>query len=276
MPGEIGNDGERLSTLAGAFSATHHLHRYGIAAALCAGKRVLDLASGEGYGTHIIAQSAKEVVGVDVSEDAVSHASKKYVRDNLRYLLGSAESIPLENASVDVVTSFETIEHHLKHREMLGEFKRVLKPDGLLMLSSPDKLYYSDLPKIKNPFHVKELYEEELRVLVQDHFRNLDLYGQKMVGGSMVCALAGGRSDLTIWAGGFDRVGEADGLVGSQYLICLASDGSLPVLGSSFFDGELIAEARRQGEAVIRDLKNSLSFRIGRAITAPMRWLRRN
>lgn len=272
---DIGNNGERLSAEAGAYSMTHHLHRYAIAAGLCSGKIVVDVASGEGYGTHLIAQSAHHVTGIDIAEMAVKHASDKYKRKNLEFRLGSASNIPLADSSVDIVISFETIEHHDKHHEMLAEIKRILKPSGLMVLSSPDKLYYTDIPNQINPFHVKELYEEELKDLVKTYFSNMSLYGQKVVSGSLVCSLDGGPSNCRIFSGDATLVKESNHIVGSQYLICLASDVDLPTVSTSFFEGEIIDEVRREGEAVINDLKNSVSFTIGRAITAPLRWLRR-
>lgn len=273
---EIGNDGERLSRQAGPYSMVHHVHRYAVAAALCEGKRVADLASGEGYGANLIAQQAQHVIGIDIAESAVKHASTMYKRKNLEFKVGSASSIPLPDGSVDVVTSFETIEHHAEHDKMLQEFKRILTPSGLLVLSSPDKLYYTDVPKLQNPFHVKELYEDQLRELIRTYFKNLVVYGQKIVGGSMVFSKDQHSSEFTIFSGGFDGVDETHQLLGSQYLICVASDGPLPTLRASFFDGELLSEIRRQEQSLRNDIRNSISFRIGRAVTAPFRWLRRS
>src|SRR5689334_5420887 len=117
VPSGIDNEGERLSKEAGPYSLTHHLHRYAVAAELCKGKCVVDLASGEGYGSNLISQWAKNVIGVDISEQAVQHASRTYKRPNLEFRLGSATKIPLPDKSVDIVVSFETIEHHDRHQE---------------------------------------------------------------------------------------------------------------------------------------------------------------
>src|SRR5215207_9384045 len=152
--------GERLHTDVCDNNTLEHLHRYGIALDFCRGRRVLDVASGEGYGSNLLASVAEGVKGVDISEDAVSHARLKYRRPNLEYLQGSADAIPLPDASIDTVVSFETIEHHDRHAEMLAEIKRVLRPNGVLVISSPDKLNYTDIPGVINPFHVKELYRE--------------------------------------------------------------------------------------------------------------------
>ena len=82
-----------------------HVHRYLFAAQFCAGKIVLDVASGEGYGSNLLASSALTVIGVDVAEEAVAHAASKYIADNIEFRQGAAQKLPLDNASVDVVVS---------------------------------------------------------------------------------------------------------------------------------------------------------------------------
>ena len=88
-----------------------HLHRYIIAETACAGKRVLDLACGEGYGAAILARRAATVVGIDIDSESIIHARRRYYLTNLRFVIGSATDVPLPDASIDVITSFETIEH---------------------------------------------------------------------------------------------------------------------------------------------------------------------
>src|SRR5579884_1636989 len=121
-----------------------HLHRYALCLELVAGKTVLDIASGEGYGAALLASVATSVTGVDVDAATVEHAKHSYYKPNLTFLAGTCERIPLPDSSFDIVTSFETIEHHDKHDEMLDEIKRVLKPGGALIISSPNRLTYSD------------------------------------------------------------------------------------------------------------------------------------
>src|ERR1700736_1162114 len=152
-----------------------HVHRYAIAAPACAGKRVLDLASGEGWGAALLARHAQDVVGVDIDPATVEHARRTYYLANLRFLNGSATDVPLSDASVDVITSFETIEHLMDHDRMLDEFRRVLVPGGTLFISSPNKLVYSDLPNYSNPFHVRELYYQEFRDLLRRRFSNVEI-----------------------------------------------------------------------------------------------------
>ena len=164
-----------------------HLYRYALCLNIVKDKQVLDIASGEGYGSSILAKEAKFVVGVDINEDTVRIAQNKYERqDNLKFLVGSCESIPLDKNSVEVVTSFETIEHHDKHHEMMREIKRVIKQDGILIISSPNREIYSDKSSGSNPFHIKELYYEEFKVLLNQYFKFTNIYGQRLATGSVI------------------------------------------------------------------------------------------
>ncbi|MFG6104747.1 methyltransferase domain-containing protein [Leptothoe sp. EHU-05/26/07-4] len=176
-----------------------HLHRYAIAKDFCKDRTVLDIASGEGYGSAMLSNIAESVFGVDIDPESIAHAQKEYAhKENLKFLLGSCDKIPLDDNSVEVVVSFETIEHHDKHEEMLAEISRVLTNDGILILSSPNKLTYSDEPNYQNPYHVKELYYEELRALIDKHFNYISTYGQKMGVSSFITSLesAADSSDL--------------------------------------------------------------------------------
>jgi ubiquinone/menaquinone biosynthesis C-methylase UbiE len=149
-------------------------------------KKVLDIASGEGYGSEILSRYAQNVIGVDISLEAVEYAKAKYINENLKFIQGDATKIPLEDNSVDVVVSFETIEHHDKHTEMISEITRVLKAQGILIISSPDKYYYSDLLNRKNEYHVKELYYSEFRNLISNSFRNVFFFSQRTFSGSII------------------------------------------------------------------------------------------
>jgi len=107
-----------------------HYHRYLFAAPLCRGHVVLDIACGEGFGCFLLAQAAAEVVGVDIDAQTVHHAERQYASPRLRFLVGNATAIPVPAGSVDVVTSFETIEHFQDHELFLAEVDRVLRPGG--------------------------------------------------------------------------------------------------------------------------------------------------
>ncbi|MEH1903250.1 MAG: glycosyltransferase [Nostoc sp.] len=174
-----------------------HLHRYALCVDYVAGKTVLDIACGEGYGCALFASTAKSVVGVDINSEVVDYATNEYsTHNNVRFIVGSCDSVPLSDNSVDVVTSFETIEHHDKHEEMMQEIKRVLKPDGVLIISSPNRLTYSDEPKYSNPFHVKELYYDELAALLRRYFGYVEIYGQRIAIGSFIFELENSKANV--------------------------------------------------------------------------------
>ena len=123
-----------------------HKLRYLSVARLCKDKVVLDIASGEGYGSHILAGRAARVFGVDINPELTAHAAQKYPDSNLTFQTGSVENIPLPDHSVDIVVSFETIEHidGNMQRKFLSEAKRVLREGGMLVMSTPDRKNYSD------------------------------------------------------------------------------------------------------------------------------------
>ena len=157
-----------------------HWHRYNFAARWARGRRVLDVACGEGYGTALLARHAAQVTGVDLSTQAIDHARAAYATlANARFIAASCTAIPVEAASFDVVVSFETLEHIDLQAAFLDEVARVLAPGGVLVLSCPNKLEYSDKRGFANEFHVRELYREELAALVGARFAQIAWYGQK-------------------------------------------------------------------------------------------------
>lgn len=211
-----------------------HLHRYLLARELVAGKTVLDIACGEGYGSFMLAQVATYVAGVDISEHAVTHAQLKYSAGNLEFFLGSCADIPLKDASVDVVVSFETIEHHEEHDAMMAEIKRVLRPDGFLIISCPDKYEYSDKPNYRNEFHVKELYRDEFRNLLNGSFKKHCTYGQRVVYGSLILSEEG-SGDIGSYDIDDSELSVSPGTPHAVYLIAVASDAEPPRLKSGVF-----------------------------------------
>lgn len=178
---ELGFTGERFLPACQGEIWLEHWHRYHFAASLAPGRRVLDVASGEGYGSALLALTAREVVGVDAAADAIAHAGDKYKdKPNLRFVGANCAALPFPDAAFDLVVSFETIEHITAQREFLFEVRRVLAPDGLFLLSSPNKAEYSDRRGYANPFHVAELYRDELRALLHAFFPHTAWYGQRL------------------------------------------------------------------------------------------------
>ena len=170
--------------------AYEHYHRYLFAAPLVAGRRVLDLASGEGFGAAILAGSAAEVVGVDIDATTVEHSSLNYTAPNLEFTVGSALDLgELADGSFDAVVAFEMIEHVAEQERVLAEVSRVLAGDGLLIVSTPDRLVYSHAEERDNPFHERELSEDELRELLAGRFEHVALWGQRVSVGSRISAI---------------------------------------------------------------------------------------
>jgi ubiquinone/menaquinone biosynthesis C-methylase UbiE len=174
-------DGERFTPEAVREIWYEHMHRYVFAARFVSGLRVLDAACGEGYGAAILSGAAREVTGVDSSEQAVQHARQRYASDNLEFRSADCTDLPFEDRSFDCIVSFETIEHLKEQERMLREFARVLDTSGFLLISSPDKAVYSDEQGFENPHHVRELYEDEFHALLSGQFPVVRMLGQKLM-----------------------------------------------------------------------------------------------
>lgn len=182
--------GERFIPDQSGVIRQEHFHRYAWCRHLAEGKAVLDIACGEGYGSAMLAAVAASVIGVDISQEAVAHASQKYADvTGLQFRHGDAASIPVETDSVDVVISFETIEHHEKHQEMIDEIRRVLRPGGILIISSPNRVVYSEQAGYHNEFHVKELDFAEFDALLKTRFPSVRYFGQRITVGSTITAM---------------------------------------------------------------------------------------
>lgn len=237
--------GERYIPGIGGNIALEHEHRYRFCLELVRGRKVLDIACGEGYGSDLLATVAQSVHGVDIDEQTVHHAANRYKRANLVFSVGSCTSIPLPDRSVDVVVSFETIEHHDKHEEMMSEIRRVLVPGGALIISSPDKRVYSDQRNFKNQFHVKELYADEFSRLLKSHFQNVEMFGQRIVYGSALVLQEGAGQIRSYGVGQKEPV---SGIFDPVYQVAVASDDPSWIgLGS----GGLLEESVHQSEEVM-------------------------
>ena len=172
--------------------AYEHWHRYFYAGEYVQGKKVLDIASGEGYGSYYLSRSAESVMGVDISKDAVTHAQGTYTNKNLEYREGSVDAIPVEgNGVFDVIVSFETIEHidEKTQHAFMKEVQRLLKSTGVLIISTPNKHLYSDVPGSHNEFHIKEFQRDEFSAFLKGSFKHVEFLGQKIFGASFVWPL---------------------------------------------------------------------------------------
>ncbi|MFA5683142.1 MAG: class I SAM-dependent methyltransferase [Lysobacteraceae bacterium] len=170
-----------------------HWHRYAFARALARGRRVLDAACGEGYGSALLAQTGRDVLGLDIGADAIAHARARYgERDNLRFEQADVAALEhLPAAGFDLIVSFETLEHLHAQEAMLDGFARLLAPGGVLLVSTPDRRTYSDLTGFHNEHHVRELYRDEFEALLAPRFPAVRLYGQKLLFQSALWRLDG-------------------------------------------------------------------------------------
>ncbi len=159
-----------------------HIARYEFAAAYVKGRRVLDIGCGTGYGSHFLACSgARSVIGLDVSTEAVGYAREHFHADNLCFRTGDAQHIDIASASVDVVISFEAIEHLVEPERLLDEAGRTLCADGLLVVSTPNRRFCSPfgaLHRTVNPFHAQEWLPDEFYELLGTRFGQLTRFGQ--------------------------------------------------------------------------------------------------
>lgn len=262
--------GERLEFYGYSDVTIEHLHRYAIANDFVKNKVVLDIASGEGYGSYILSKYASKVIGVDIDKEAVIEAKKKYLNDNLNFTVGSADNIPVDSSSIDVVVSFETIEHHDKHDEMLMEIKRILKPDGILIMSSPDKEYYTDKIGQLNKFHVKELYLKEFKVLINKYFKFSTFYFQKSYNYNSFISCEESYKDVEIYSG--DNMLIQKEMIVPLYNLVLASNFSNYSLKTSIFEGSKIKnfQLNKLIEQKCYKIYDSTTFKVGKFLCYPL------
>jgi SAM-dependent methyltransferase len=219
--------------------ALEHLHRYLAAAPLCAGRDVLDIASGQGYGSALLAQAARSVVGVDVDEPTVRRARELYRAGNLRFEAGDCIAVPLPDGSVDAVVSFETIEHITDHERFLAEVRRVLRPGGVLFISTPDREVYNRHNPAPNPYHPRELTRDEFAGLLGAAFANVRIARQRTLFASALAPERDeGRPPQFISLAADRRVSVAPQPAESVYLLAVCTDGPAVALGPSFYEGE--------------------------------------
>ncbi|MDQ0999276.1 ubiquinone/menaquinone biosynthesis C-methylase UbiE [Phyllobacterium ifriqiyense] len=176
---ELPFDGERYIPGMGGRIAAEHLARYAFATQFIRGKAVLDIASGEGYGTAIMAEKAKNIIGMDVAANAIAYAKRKYAKiRNVQFEVGDLAHLPFDTDTFDVIVCFETVEHVDDPLAAINELQRVLKSNGLLIISTPNKENYSDRFNYDNPYHLKELAFSEFQNALNNTFKHTKLFGQ--------------------------------------------------------------------------------------------------
>jgi ubiquinone/menaquinone biosynthesis C-methylase UbiE len=171
IPGEVNDD-----------LWAEHLARYAFAARYAAGKRALDIGCGTGYGAAELARRASAAFGIDVAADPLAYARSHYPATH--FTQASAASLPFRDASFDIVTAFEVIEHLRDSRALLAEARRVLTPDGVFLVSTPNKTYYAEARAKDgpNPFHTHEFEFEEFQAALADVFPHVTMFLQNWQG----------------------------------------------------------------------------------------------
>lgn len=215
-----------------------HYHRYATVLDLVKGRVALDVVCGEGYGSGFIADVAHTVVGIDVSEEAIRHASSHYAKPNLNYFLGRATSLTFPDNSFDVVVSFETIEHLAEQEQMLAEIRRVLRPNGILVISSPNSPIYSEESGEHNEFHVKELDFREIDKLLRLQFPMVKYFGQRLLMSSVIQPLNETPNSSSVWSDNGGRLNANAGItIDPVYFlaVCGMEDTIIPSIGMSTF-----------------------------------------
>ncbi|MEW6247480.1 MAG: class I SAM-dependent methyltransferase [Nitrospirota bacterium] len=161
-------------------SYAEHLGRYMFVARLLGPTAtVLDLGCGSGYGAAYLAEaSGRTVIGVDLSAEAISYARNHCQMHRLSFLRATAPMLPIKSESVDAAIALEVIEHVKDAKAVVCEIRRILKPAGICVVSTPNRLVNGTGMTPDNPYHVREYTPEEFRTLLRVAFAEFSLYGQ--------------------------------------------------------------------------------------------------
>jgi SAM-dependent methyltransferase len=213
-------------------------HRYLFALGFCGDKSVLDVACGEGYGCNLISQVASQVVGVDVDADIVAYADQTYGTSSVCFVAADATELPFDDASFDVVTSFKTIEHVDGHGAFLAEIARVLRPGGIVVISSPNRTVYSEQNDPDNPLHVRELDRGQFVSVLGEQFSNVVILNQRAIDGSLLEVDAASAAMVGYESQDRRAFQRKDGVPAPHYFVAVAANAPLPeVKGSLLFSG---------------------------------------
>lgn len=259
--------GERLETFITNGAMLEHLHRYAMLYEIVKGKSVLDIACGEGYGSNILSDNAAHVIAIDIDATTIEKASIKYKKENISFKKGVIENIACEDKSVDVIVCFETIEHVSDHNKVISEFKRVLKTDGLLVISTPDKLIYGKKTNSGNSFHKKELYENEFKKLISENFHSFAFYKQKSFPGSIIQSESSYEINK-FYQGNYANT-ETNATFTPVYWIAIASNNSVPSLPSGIYMHEKSINHLLHEEA--NAVKKTITYRAGSILLWPIK-----
>ncbi|MCK4546801.1 MAG: class I SAM-dependent methyltransferase [Candidatus Eisenbacteria sp.] len=194
--------GERLVPTVGGLDDLflEHMTRYLFASSLIEGKRVLDAGCGCGYGSYHLARGgAESVLGIDISEEAVAYCREHYRSERLSYEQRDVLNTGLDEASFDAIVCFEVFEHVPEPEVLLDEMRRLLRPDGVLVLSTPNANTYAAGGKDgDNPFHYREYTPDEFEGLLKNRFPQVFSYAQNRAGGLSILPVHSRQTGTTL------------------------------------------------------------------------------
>ncbi len=253
------------------YTSYEHWHRYLWVLSRAKEKTVLDLACGSGYGSWLLSGVARRVHGVDRDEASIAQAKTRFVRDNLTYEAGDAETY--QGDPVDLVVSFETIEHLENPDRLLEVIRSNLRPDGIALISTPNRKTYSEETGYSNPFHTREFDIEEFLAMLRERFPTVIPYGQRLVTGSLISSIEGERfrrSTVAVEPVTFDGAGGLESTGGSgpsptyQLVeVSLQPGKALPRSGSVLLDRDsLLWSQMTRGGAAVASLAEELQKQI--------------
>ena len=178
-----------------------HWARYQFAEPLVHGKLVVDAGCGVGYGSAFLATSARLVLALDTSAEALGAAREEYAHPKVALINADCGRLPVPDASVDVISAFEVIEHMDDWQTLISEAARVLAPHGQLLVSTPNRIYSQESREELNPFHVHEFEYSEFESELRKHFPYVMLFLENHSDaitfippqGEEVCTQLGGR-----------------------------------------------------------------------------------
>lgn len=209
-----------------SFLYEEHIARYRFAENFCEGKTVLDIACGSGYGAALLSKKAKKVYGVDISKEAIEYSNKNYKEPNIEFIVGDVRAIPVEDNSIDLAVSFETIEHvnYNEQEKFIGEIKRILKKDGVFICSTPNMANYPS----GSQFHKGELSLEKFKRILGKGFKNIFIYHQDLLSASYFINSEDNKEQT------FNRIDQID-TTKSKFLVAVCSNKSLNAENTLYF-----------------------------------------
>lgn len=285
--------GERLVPTAEGFDELflEHAARYAFAASSVKGKRVLDAGCGCGYGAYHMARGgAAAVLGIDRSNEAIAYAGERFRAANLAWAVADVASTGLAPSSFDAIVAFEVFEHLQEPARLLDEAKRLLRPGGFLLVSTPNAAtYVAGGPDGKNPFHYREYSPGEFAGLLRSRFGSVRLFAQAPLAGLAILPVGDPDPEKTVLGADIRPLGKpADSIwaeprpiaasaEGSAFLVAIAAveaDASLPEVRPALFTGEadLAAGADRWSRAA-RETNDTLD-RMEKELEGRTTWVR--